>query len=217
MYWDPAADIHWFGYLSEDWQRTISPVLKEPPNWVSTPDFGRRELLSIREATSIACDKGIPAETRNEHRDIAVKRLDEFSAALKRDRPFVYYVLAPIRATLGLLGTSGSYILYRRPFSALDWPDRVIKVLMSGLYVFVIIFGLAGVLIRPRSSPAWILVAAIPIYIIGVHGVYFRFTENRYVVPAYPFLLIFANGLALGTLECLWPSGIWNLQRLPQA
>lgn len=217
VYWDPAADIHWFGYVSEDWEPTFTPVVKDPPSWVSTPEFGRDELLSIRDSTLIACNKDIPAEKRAEHRDIAVKRLDVFSEALKRDRPFVYYVLAPIRATFGLLATSGSYILFRRPFAALDLPDRIIKVFMSGLYVFVVVFGLAGIFFRPSRSPAWVFVAAIPLYIIGVHGVYFRFTENRYVVPAYPFLLIFANGLVLGGLNHLLPSWLWNLRRLPRA
>lgn len=203
VYWDPRADIHWFGFVAQGWDSTISPKFTEPPSWVSTPEFGRDELLAIRESTLLACDANLPAEVRRVHRDRAIARLDAFSASLKRDRPSVYYLRAPLRATVRLLATSGTYNLFRRPFSELSMPARITKLLMSGLYVSTVVLGLLGIAFGRRATLAWALVAAIPIYVIVIHGAYFRFAENRYLVPAYPFLLIFANGFVMAALRAM--------------
>ena len=66
----------------------------------------------------------------------------------------------------------------------------VIKIIQSLLYYIALIIGLLGLLLLSFKNKTNLVLIAIPIYLIAVYPILFRYTESRYFMPFYYFAIV---------------------------
>lgn len=110
---------------------------------------------------------------------------NRYIQALKTEKPFVYWIRSRWALTKIFLMVS-MYTTFTAP---------VIGDFCTVLYYICIVLGFAGMLLIVQCffklSP-YLIFAAIPLYTIFIHATVLRLQSNRYLVPAYPYMLICA-------------------------
>lgn len=195
VYWNPKAEINWFDYLkNENDVKKRSKEIKIP-DYIYTSKFNYDSLLNVKKYIAFSKDKSLSTNERNKFKQLAEVSLHGYTDSIRKEKPFLYYVHAPLRVFKKFLFHSGTYNLFNRSFGELNITERAFKLFMTLIYVFVVVFGFIGVIIlffKERSVNNRFLVAAIPLYTILVVSFIFRFCEYRYFVTAYPFMLVCA-------------------------
>jgi hypothetical protein len=198
QYWEPDAEIRWFGVEDglppELHNRSVSL-----PDYIYTSKFNYDSLLALKKQLSIY----ISNESNPNADSVKMKSLLAtirtkcffYANSIKTEKPFLYYIKAPIMRTKHFLVHSGTYNLFVTLTSQLNTVQYCVKILYSLFYLFIIGFGAIGILILFRQSilvTPVIMITAIVVYTIVIHPVVLGVCEKRYFVPAYPFMLIFA-------------------------
>jgi hypothetical protein len=120
----------------------------------------------------------------------AAEAFERLATAYKRDRPFSYLVLAPIRLSAGMLTHSGSYFLPPDPTAA----GGVIKISQSLLYYLVLCCGCIGLAASRRTPRTWFALV-VPLYLLLLFGWVLRLGDYRYFDLAWPALVVAAAAL----------------------
>ncbi|MDP2921175.1 MAG: hypothetical protein Q8O12_02220 [Candidatus Omnitrophota bacterium] len=194
-WWDPKAEINWFEYIDnrEDLKRQIKNV--DFPKYIYTSKFDNKDLLAIKEYIALLKDKSLPKDKRDEYAQIVANSVNEYTHSIKKEKPYVYYVYAPLRLFVKFLFHSGTYNLFNRTYAKLNVIELMFKVLMSLIYIFVVIGGSIGILIlffRNYVINKKLLIPVLSLYFITIFPFVFRYCEYRYFAIGYPFMLICA-------------------------
>jgi hypothetical protein len=131
-------------------------------------------------------------------KDDVVRRIERYDASLRDERPMHYYFWNRLELLRGYVFPSR---LDDLPFPAMNKMQWYHKVIKGGSYVALIavnVFGLLAWLwaFRRRNLPL-IISGLIPVMIILILGPVLGFVEQRYLVPAYPVLVILLIWAAL--------------------
>jgi hypothetical protein len=198
VHWDPRAEIVWFEYEE-------SPSYKVPPeavravrfpSYAFTSRFGESDLRRVKQLMRDVRDESLDSSARQSAAREATRLLSEYTESVRREKPFVYFVVAPLRLLRRFVVHSGSYYLFSRPVAELGPPELGLKLLMSGLYWWTLLFGAVGFALAIRQGrhrfALWLL-GGTALYVTLVHPLLLRQDEGRYLVPAYPFWLVFAS------------------------
>ncbi|HSY76981.1 MAG TPA: hypothetical protein VK890_09005, partial [Bacteroidia bacterium] len=196
QYWEPDAEIRWFG-VSDGLPPELHNRSVSLPNYIYTSKFNYDSLLVLRKQLSIyiSNESNPNADSVKMESLLATIRAKCFLYAnsIKTEKPFLYYVKAPIMRTKHFLIHSGTYNLFVTLTSQLNTVQYSIKILYSLFYLLIIGFGAIGILLLFKQSvlftPAAVLTGIIA-YTIVIHPVILGVCEKRYFVPAYPFMLI---------------------------
>jgi len=201
QYWDPDAEIRWFG-LNDGLQPQLHNIPVAIPNYVYTSKFNYDSLLILKKQL------GSYISLENIHSTDTIKmsalltgirvRCHSYAASIKNEKPFLYYIKAPLMRTKHFLLHSGTYNLFTTLTSQLNSLCYGIKVFYSLLYIAILTLGTFGIILLTRknllSTPV-VIITAIVCYTILVHPILLGKCEKRYFVPAYPFILICAADL----------------------
>ncbi|MFI5149784.1 MAG: hypothetical protein ACHQRM_08645 [Bacteroidia bacterium] len=195
-YWDPKEEIAWFG--------TAGKSNVSLPSDIYTSKFNKDSLEQIRKTISTLLPKTdflklstdtCLEETAALPEVVVLKRkLGIYAQSVKEEKPWLYYVKAPalfLKKMIYRDGGTGN--LFQKPFTELNKKEKSIRMLYTVLYLFVMTGGLAGMFLLFRkgwSSPLIMISAAVCLYQVVIHAIVFRSTEQRYLVPAYPFFVI---------------------------
>ncbi len=164
------------------------------PQYSYTSKFNRDSLEKLNRMIDTVNLEGM---TNRQKRALAVVidgKIDNYIASLKKEKPFVYYIKAPLILLRRFVMTSGSQLLFDKPVSRSNPAAYAIKLLFALLYYFVLVTAVFGMIwmwkrfFNFRSFQ--FLIMGIALYIILVHPLVLRFCDWRYSVPAYPFLLL---------------------------
>lgn len=159
-------------------------------------NFTLDSLHNIKSAYTKIHSDSIPFEEKKILTSYVIRSANLFEESYKKEKPFRYYVLNKLRLMKLLVFRER---LDNLPFPKLTDMSVYHKIIKGGYFIlllFINFFGLIGcfLVLHKKIHLAWL-----PITFILLLGVVFGYAEQRYLVPVYPFLLIFTAYL-LGTI-----------------
>jgi hypothetical protein len=199
-WWDPDADIRWFGRKADPPGR-VPLTDKEifPPPYIYTSKFNEDSLKRLRvvfmqlEAVNYnGYDDSLSAYGQKYRffRD----KLNSYTVSIKNENPFVYYVRGPWNAFKRFLFYSGTNeLFYYIPDDKFTAGEYLFQMFYCGFYILTLSFGFIGILLMCKSLVQLKLQSifmAIPVYTVLIHPIILRLVERRYFLPAWPFLII---------------------------
>ena len=191
VYWDPKAEIRWFGIIEN--KKMVSKQLVndygEIPSTIYTSQFNRDSLVKIKD--------DIYKYTHFENNEILQKsiisRFQKYSESIRKEKPFLYYVKAPLMYVKIFLVQSGTSDLFNKTYKKLNRVEMGFKIFYSLYYWAILVFGFFGVFLLLKKSFLLHIefsVVGIILYLSFIYPLYFRYCEYRYLVPTWPFLII---------------------------
>ncbi len=200
VYWDPRADIRWF--MPESALAMPHPIQSKAitlPDYICTSKFNLDSLQLLKRQLSLYLATGTDSIKDSLRRKALLAtvraKCKRYTQSVKQEKPFLYYIAAPLILTKKFLIHSGTYNLFNVPAARLGTWLLAVKIFYSGLYLFILAFGAAAVLILAKPSLQCFpvaLITSIVIYTVIVHPILLGKCEARYFVPAYPFMLVCA-------------------------
>ena len=196
VYWDPAAEIRWFGIKGKTSERfkPMEDKYEAFPTSIYTSRFNYDSLVLIKNNIYALQNDSLLSETQKKlHLQLINENLDYYTLSIKKEKPFLYYIQAPLRLVKKFFIHSGTYNLLNKQARELNFLEYGVKVFYSLFYYFILIFGFTGLVLLIKKSillHSDILVTGIIIYVSVVHPIILRFCEARYFAPAWPFLIL---------------------------
>ncbi len=193
--WDPNSEMRYFNikeHLTKFHSHVMQNTYKPFPPDIYTSAFNADSLAALK-AMVIQIDNDTNPVSARQLTNIASAKFDTFALSVKKEKPFVYYIKAPLRIAKIFLIHPGTYNLFPKAASQLNKFELAIKVFYSLFYVLGLLLGLGGVLLMAKKSfyigPEF-LVSGILVYTVVIHPLVLRLCEARYFMPAWPFLLV---------------------------
>ncbi len=181
------------------------------PQYSYTSKFNRDSLENLNKLIDTVDLKRM---TNVQKRKIAVfidGKIDNYIASLKKEKPFVYYIKAPLILLRRFVITSGCQLLYDKPVTRGNIFQYSLKILFALLYYLVLATAIIGIFLMRRKLFNFrsfeFLIMGIAIYIILIHPLILRFCDWRYSVPAYPFLVVCSAAAIVSIAERYLPKG----------
>ncbi|MEN9347145.1 MAG: hypothetical protein RLZZ77_656 [Bacteroidota bacterium] len=190
IWWEPGADVSY--YIPTPSFITKKREVKLPQH-AYTSQFNGDSLLLVKKDIAIVLDSTQSDFKRDSAEKVAQERLERYTASIKNERPFLFYIGSRIRLCKSFLIHSGTYNLFVKSSDYLSPGQFIIKVFYSLFYLTVILLGLCGttfLLIRKKENWAGLFPALTGLFLTFIFPVGLQLDEFRYLVPAYPFLLL---------------------------
>ena len=205
-WWDPIADMRWFGYEPDaggGTNRSI-PGVPEPPEDAYTSICTKDSLAGL--AIDLRKTR-LPGKTKEQIDSTAksmMAKARRFRVAYAREHPFHYQVVSRLRLLKHQCIHSGTNSLFRRPFAELATLEKVYKLLQSAIYWWVLVVGMLGGIVlamRVRRDPIMAVLGIMAVYGVLACPWIMRMAEIRYLIPVFPLLIATSTWLALSTIE----------------
>jgi hypothetical protein len=198
VFWDAGAEIRWFGYGKNtgSFGKGVDPQGKLP-DYLSTSVFNKDSLQIIKQkCEAYLYDSTLTKQVKEAHKSYIFNKLNIYTASVKSERKWLYYVIAPLKRLKLFLFHSGTYNLFGKSVAELNLIEFGIKIFYSLFYVGGLILGFSGIilaLVKKAKSGISYLLPIIIGYTIVIHPFVVRLFEARYFVPVWPFLLLYTN------------------------
>jgi hypothetical protein len=205
VYWNPKSDITFYKPFATG--NSIAEVL--PPSFIYTSQFNYDSLLSIKKQIGEIDSIGIYKESAAKKNKLVVDKLNRYTKSIKVEKPFVFYVTSRFNVLYNFVSHSGTYNLYNKLSNELNALEYIIKIFYSILYCAVILFGFIGsmyFLFFGFSNNRLVLLTFTTIYLLLIYPFVFKMDEYRYLVTAYPFLLLIAVFFVYHTINLIFKS-----------
>ncbi|MBL7962987.1 MAG: hypothetical protein JNM31_03995 [Flavobacteriales bacterium] len=195
-WWDPSADVRWYGFEPDAGGGTDQPIpgVPEPPGDVYvggiTPDSLAHMAMVMRSSRG----PEVPEAERDSIAVVLLQMAQRWRTAYAREKPFHYQVVSRLRLLKHETIHSGTTHLFQRPFAELGPAARAWKLLQAALYWWVLLTGCvaaAVVVWRVRRAEA-VLAAVVVLYGVVACPFIMRMAEIRYLVPIFPLMLLCA-------------------------
>jgi len=192
---DPKGnDLSWFI------NNNRGPIDKDTipfPNNIYTSAFNKDSLRML--------DSTLSAEQKNQYNNAIFNKLQIYTASIKKEKPYLYYIKSNGHRLK-------EFLLSIHTVSKLYINNRV-TFFYNSYYYITLFSGILGVLLMIPfifKLALQSIIPIIPIYIIIIHPFFIKYTENRYLIPAYPFMIICASYCFM--LIYKWVSGYLQKQ-----
>ncbi len=195
--YEHSAEIFWFEYHKELFKKSEKEINDiKFPDYIYTSKFNYDSLVAVKELVKLSHDSALGSENRKTYQLTIAGKLNKYAASIKDEKPVVYYLYAPTKMLIRFVFQSGSHFWFLKPFNELNFFEKCIKLFYSLLYWTLVFFGSVGCIIfiicDLRRFNIKVLMSFIALYIIIIHPIFLRQTDERYIIPAYPFLTIMA-------------------------
>ncbi|HTA28759.1 MAG TPA: hypothetical protein VK809_13280 [Bacteroidia bacterium] len=181
------ADINWFQYYYPGMPSSL-PFDSLPDN-IYTSEFNKDSLLKLKEM--IACLKKPTPDSASIQNKLRLK-LNKYRLSVKREKAFQYYIKAPLQM-IGVMLFGPVTRDYLDRGQSVPIIGKPIVIFNYWLYLFILLSGLAGILLiilnGIRQNSLLLIIPLIPLYIILVHPFIFRFFDSRFLLPVFPFII----------------------------
>jgi len=186
---EPNSDIFFFR------PRAFKMKVKvTPPTYIYTSKFNYDSLVVVRDLISVIEFFPYSYEVKNEKEKIVIAKLNAYTVSIKKEKPFLYYVVAPIKLFIRYFVHSGTHNLFDKGSSELSKPLLLIKFFYSFLYILVMIGGSLGMLyllFTHFRNAQYLVLSLTGLYFAFVFPLLLRMDQIRYFIPAYPIFLLF--------------------------
>ena len=197
VWWDQGSEIRWFGLKSKiSSDDSINDATIKIPEYIYTSKFNHDSLVHLKQEITLL-NAGVSDSITSKAINTEVEeKCRAYRQSIKSEHPFLFYIKAPIILVKKFLINSQAYTLFSESFSQLSYVKKAIKLFYVFLYYATLLLGFIGMLLLIKKlfkvHLLLLLILSIVIYTIGIHVIIFRTCENRYFVPAFPFMLICA-------------------------
>ncbi|NNM95713.1 MAG: hypothetical protein HKL88_09695 [Bacteroidia bacterium] len=197
-YTDNNSSLGWFGYYIAG---TPKPVLYDSlPGGIYTSAFNKDSLIRIRKLIQTVQNPYTDSLVRESCNSELIYKLINYKNSIRREKPFLYYIIRPVRL-LGMFLYGKETRLYMARGQVFGGIGTAIRYFYTLYYLLLLVAGIAGMflmLIKGSGAPRlYLLFAAIPLYTIIIHPLVLHFGQNRYLMPAWAFLIVCAICLCL--------------------
>jgi len=206
---DQPADLEWFEYT---YPGRIKPAhIDSLPDNIYTSAYNKDSLLHLKKLILALQNPSIDSLTADRYQTELIAKFTSYHESFQKEKPFVYYVKAPLRSTGILLygAYTKNYLNRGQTLGILNAPLRI---LATALYLGVLALGLFGailLLIRGfKKNALFVLIGMIPLYTIIVHAMILRVPDNRFLMPGYPFLIMSASYLLQAIYSRNFPANL---------
>ena len=193
VYWNPKAEINWFGLHKDRTDRLgFVEYAKELPINIYTSKFNRDSLVQIKKYVALLESSTLDSSSSKIVLKKLVDKMNLYTLSIQEEKPFLYHISSRAIVLNKFLFHSGTYNLLSKPAAKLNKFELCLKYFYSLLYLSVLFFGMAGIIILTIAgfkNSIFLFFALIAGYSILIHP-FLRFTEYRYLVPCYPMLLV---------------------------
>lgn len=199
QYWLPNAEIRWFTYkLKNGPGHSIRQLPNELPNYIYTSQFNRDSLLGLVnlmvQLENIPVNEKIKQDSLD---DLITYKFDSYRASIIKEKPFLFYIKSPIIHLKKFLVHSGAQYLFDESIHDISLFKLAVKCFYSFCYWTILILGISGgiwaLFIEGVNKFKSLVVFGLPIYSIIIHSLIFKSAETRYLLPSFPFLIVFTS------------------------
>ena len=185
--WNPGSEICWINGETDISQPGSYPF----PAYVEKGGVSKVDLLGLRNAYKEYQKHFFdPVEAARCEEELYT-RCQGLIAKFKANAPFSYYVVAPLRVVKTLVFIKRPYGI---TFKNNDLPEKIVRAWHFFCYYFPIVFLIISIfLFRQMNRDAFILLLYVLIHVL-LYGFVFRYSENRYLVPIHPLLILISAG-----------------------
>jgi len=183
--WSIGTEAEWF-YSKQINYKTKNPF--PPADFTSKYNLDSLVQLKIN-FDSLRDNVDLPENVRNKLKQKILVSTNNFYESYKSEKPLRYYVLNRIRFVQRFIFPLR---LDNLPFPKVSEMKFYQKAAKGGFLLLLNLVSLLGVLGIAISFSAKNLYGIIPLSIIFTIACFLGFVEQRYLVPAYPFLVLYS-------------------------
>jgi|GEM_PF-711114 len=214
---DPHSAFSWFGGILFPGEPDASTYKHDSiPGYVYTSAFNKDSLYKLRKEVKIFIAMQKPAVdsfyvSKDSDWNTAFSILyqplkpvspqaaalqneidntfDRYTNSIKKEHPFLYYVRSRITLLRKFLFENNEAFLTRGQIPGMK---KLLSLFFHAYYYFILFLGIAGIVTLTwkglRYNLLLLLLCIIPAYTILIHP-FLRSADNRYLLPAWPFLI----------------------------
>jgi hypothetical protein len=191
-WWEKNAEISWFTSSGEN--LNASPI--EFPEYIYTSAFNQDSLQAVRSTIQIIEGVEVSNDQKNKLTSQLKVKLKQYTQSIQKEKPILYYVGSRAILFKKFLLHSGTQVLFPVSFNELSVGEKMVKIMYTIFYLAVMILGtISGIFVvilffthKKTAILFFALAGLYPIFIYPILG----HIEARYIVPAYPFMLVCA-------------------------
>lgn len=179
------------------------PPAAAPKLWQLSRHASQDSLVWLRQCIQNAKAEMVPASVQQHNAQQAVAALRRFRDEVAREKPWLYYFVAPLRLTYHLVLTGGGNSIFAWPFGELTLWQKAVRLFFTCTHWLLMGGALLSYLTWPRRlGTGWLLIRLPSLFILTFFVLGLRYVESRYFVVVYPLALL--SGI-------IWFIQIWEL------
>lgn len=188
---DNPPDVNWFHY----YYKGMPPIIRYDslPDYIYTSAFNKDSLMYLRRMIVALQNPAIDSSTALTYQFLLKTKLKTYKLSVEREKPFRYFVLAPLKI-MGVFLYGPETRLYLQRGKVFPGFGQVVVIFNNLIYLVILLLGLIGsillIICDLKRMKYLLIIPFIPFYTILMHTVIFRLHFNRYLMPAYPFIII---------------------------
>jgi len=187
--WNPDSEMLWFCSYpgAQLYNKEYADSNPFQPN-LAKAGIQLQELRFLRSMYGMYCDSAVPQATKQQLESGIILVSKSISIRFKTNAPFYHHVVAPLR-------TLKTLVFIKRPYGFVFATNGLLE---KGIRRWhFICYYLPLILFFPvffravRKKNNQILIVAFFVFLhVFAYGFILRLSENRYLVPVYPFLIL---------------------------
>lgn len=187
--WGDRSDIEWFFSSLSD---SIPPYKDK----FYAKAYNQDSLYLLKQLFHASIPHKVPLVERALLAREMVAMGRRFREGFKNDHPFHFYIGSRLNLLGRFLFPATIRHLPLPSFDEMKFHHLAIKLFCIFWYYLILLSGMCGIvwaLIKNKPASRIFPFAWFPIFLIAIHAMFFGFIEQRYMLPAIPFLLIFSG------------------------
>jgi hypothetical protein len=181
--WAKASAGEWFFDIH---QHNSGTELVEKDQTTSAYTYD--SLVNLRNIYYRLQTATLTAEEKNELKNYIIAKGELYAASYQTEKPVRYYFLNRLRLIKLLVFRPR---LDNLPFPKLSEMAFYHKMIKGGYFILLLLVSALGIIGSLTALRKKVLLAIVPLIFIILLAALLRYAEQRYLVPVYPFLLIF--------------------------
>lgn len=185
------SDLDWFDYYYPN----MPPILRYDslPDNIYTSAYNKDSLVMLKRMIIALRNPTIDTAMASVYQHKLKTKLKTYRLSFQKEKPFTYYIKAPLKM-LGILLYGPETRIYLERGKSVPFLGKLIVGFNNFIYLILTLSGIIGLIklipygLKQRSF--LLIIPLVPLYTILVHSFIFRLQFNRYLMPAYPFLII---------------------------
>lgn len=202
--WNTDSELKWFLPLEPGTREEQIFADSNPfPAYLIEAGIDLSRLKEIRSEYLATTDSSRSKEEIDQMSAQLDRHVKAVISDFRHKAPFAYYVKAPLRSL-------SIFLFIKRPYG-FNFPqngiiEKLVRLWHFIWYYVVLVAFILSLFFRPRALPGVgaRVVGIYPLVHILLIGFILHFTENRYLVPAYPFMIILGAAAIDKFLERLY-------------
>lgn len=188
--WEPSSPRNFF----HPEKKFKNPVPLKFSDEIFTSQFNMDSLQLVRNDIVLFLDTNQTTKQKLRLNDKIIERLDRYKESVKDEKPFLYHIKSRINSCILFFGHPGIYNLFGRATYELNKFEIIVKAFYALLYIAVVGFGMIGLfymfIFNLSKFNELFFLSGIGLYLVLIHPLVLKMEEYRYILPAYPFLVI---------------------------